>query len=251
MDAGYPLPLTAWNLPAPFTSGVDSVVPWPSGKLAFIRGDQMVLYNWLDGSVGPYPACFYRVAGPRRARREPTWRALLYATIDPKPTFFPDDHTPNLSGLWQAVLTHPPTPGFPMVYVDRWWGPDVTSAMLADPHVMAVFSSGSHAEWYTMHPEPCSNVRPDSMCHPPETFPTWREQIEGYVGRLWRSGAPFLAVCGSHQLISGARAGWQSVGHMGEPGHTVADELLNGYSRIPCFRQSEREVKPIVLEVPS
>ena len=38
---------------------------------------------------------------------------------------------------------------------------------------------------------------------------------------------------------------------MGEPGYTVADELLNGYSRIPCFRQSEREVKPIVLEVPS
>ena len=53
------------------------------------------------------------------------------------------------------------------------------------------------------------------------------------MGRLWRWSVPFLGVCGSHQLISGARAGWQSVGHMGEPGHTVADELLNGYSRIP------------------
>ncbi len=152
VDAGYPLPLTAWNLPAPFTSGVDSVVPWPSGKLAFIRGDQMVLYNWLDGSVGPIQPVLTAWPGLAALDASPTRRVILYATIDPKPILFPDDHTPNLSGLWQAVWTHPPTPGFPMVYIDRWWGPAVTSAMLADPHVMAVFSSGSHAEWYTDAP---------------------------------------------------------------------------------------------------
>ena len=49
IDDGYPLPLSAWNLPGNFNNGVDAALNGKAafnGKLYFFKGDQYVRYDW-------------------------------------------------------------------------------------------------------------------------------------------------------------------------------------------------------------
>ncbi len=54
VDEGYPMKLSAWNLPAPFSSGVDAAINGQgkyANKLYFFKGNQYLRYNWLNDTV--------------------------------------------------------------------------------------------------------------------------------------------------------------------------------------------------------
>lgn len=51
VDNGYPQPISAWNLPAPFDKGVDAALNGKEafeGKLYFFKGDQYMRYDWAS-----------------------------------------------------------------------------------------------------------------------------------------------------------------------------------------------------------
>jgi len=54
VDAGYPLALSAWNLPGDFASGIDAALNGQgkyAGKAYFFKGDQYVRYDWNRDKV--------------------------------------------------------------------------------------------------------------------------------------------------------------------------------------------------------
>lgn len=54
VDAGYPQNISAWNLPAPFSSGFDAVINGEgkyAGKLYFFKGNQYARYNWSTEKI--------------------------------------------------------------------------------------------------------------------------------------------------------------------------------------------------------
>jgi hypothetical protein len=60
IDPGYPLPLSAWNLPNDFCTGIDAAVNAPAnyggggkyyGKAWFFKGGEYVRYDWGSNSV--------------------------------------------------------------------------------------------------------------------------------------------------------------------------------------------------------
>jgi hypothetical protein len=57
VDAGYPKPLSAWNLPAKYNTGVDSALAGKgeyAGKVYFFKGGEYVRYDWdLDKADQP------------------------------------------------------------------------------------------------------------------------------------------------------------------------------------------------------
>lgn len=57
VDAGYPAPLSAWNLPGPFQAGVHAALNGERSfqdKAYFFLGDQYVAYDWVTDEVaGP------------------------------------------------------------------------------------------------------------------------------------------------------------------------------------------------------
>lgn len=234
VDPGYPLPLSAWNLPAAFSGGIDTAIPATNGTLAFIRGNTLVYYNWSNDAVtapqpvlSAWPSLSALDAAPKR-------RIILYATIDPAPD--KPGHEPSTSGLRRKLGSYFPTASSPPITIDQWWSPEVSSAMLADPHVLALWASGSFTEWYEMGP----GYRPE-----------WRAALEAWVGRMWwESNVPIFAVCGSHQLLSGVLVGWHSVGHM-TTGVNIAHELEYGPHLPPDPRPSERGARTLLKEASS
>ena len=60
VEAGYPLALTAWHLPADFTTGIDAALNGQgkyAGKAYFFKGNQYVRYDWAsDRLEAGYPA---------------------------------------------------------------------------------------------------------------------------------------------------------------------------------------------------
>ena len=73
VDPNYPASLSAWHLPAPFSSGVDAVfngfgqykVPAYFGKTYFFRGPEYVRYDWDSDTVdyGPAPLTAWGLTG--------------------------------------------------------------------------------------------------------------------------------------------------------------------------------------------
>jgi hypothetical protein len=54
VDAGYPMSLSAWNLPANFTTGIDGALNGQgkhAGKAYFFKGNQYVRYDWTNERV--------------------------------------------------------------------------------------------------------------------------------------------------------------------------------------------------------
>lgn len=54
VDSGYPQNLSAWKLPAPFSSGIDAVVNGQGayeGKLYFFKGNKYLRYDWATDKV--------------------------------------------------------------------------------------------------------------------------------------------------------------------------------------------------------
>jgi len=59
LDAGYPQPLSAWNLPADFATGIDAAINGVgqyAGKAYMFRGNKYLRYDWATDAVDPgYP----------------------------------------------------------------------------------------------------------------------------------------------------------------------------------------------------
>ncbi|MFT3764135.1 MAG: hemopexin repeat-containing protein [Minicystis sp.] len=54
IDAGYPQPLSAWKLPAPFSSGIDAALNGAESferYCYFFKGDQYIAYDWETDAV--------------------------------------------------------------------------------------------------------------------------------------------------------------------------------------------------------
>ena len=54
IDEGYPLPLSAWNLPEPFLSGIDAAINGYGlyeGKAYFFKEGQYVRYDWAEEQI--------------------------------------------------------------------------------------------------------------------------------------------------------------------------------------------------------
>jgi Hemopexin len=70
VDDGYPQPLSAWNLPGPFATGIDAALNGQGpyiGKAYFFRGNQFVRYDWLQNKVDdgyPQPLSAWSLPGP-------------------------------------------------------------------------------------------------------------------------------------------------------------------------------------------
>jgi GMP synthase-like glutamine amidotransferase len=135
-----------------------------------------------------------------------------------------DGHVPNFARLSQVDTTVDRA-----IYVDDWWGKNVTQAMLADPHTLAVYGSGSFTDWVNIY-----------------TQPDWRAWLEPYGQLLATTSVPVLAICGSHQLVAASLAGWGAVGHI-EPADgtrvAISDEA-DGVLRVPDPRIGEVGVYP-------
>jgi hypothetical protein len=69
VDAGYPLPVSVWNLPGAFASGVDAALEGIGsldGKAFFFRGNAYVRYDWASGTVDagyPLPISVWNLPG--------------------------------------------------------------------------------------------------------------------------------------------------------------------------------------------
>lgn len=225
--------LGAFDLPASFRSGIDAVVngagPY-EGKAFFFKGDQYVRYDWQAGRLDAgypkpiavnWPALLGLNASPRR-------RFLLYVTLDPAnhrnvSNGNPGLHASNLTGLNERVSYWNGE-----VQIADFWCPEISDSLLSDPHVLALFLSGSFTEWV-------------------EYFrnSSWRDQLDTYCDRIMGTQVPILAVCGSHQLVAYAYGGWQAVGHMsanGTPPISIAQEGVQGRFLAPNQRIGENGV---------
>ncbi|MET7621880.1 hemopexin repeat-containing protein [Streptomyces sp. NPDC005408] len=62
-----PSPLTAWNLPPAFASGIDSALTGQgsyAGKAYFFKGNQYITYDWATGAIsGPAPLSQWNLTG--------------------------------------------------------------------------------------------------------------------------------------------------------------------------------------------
>lgn len=216
----YASTLAAWNLPPAFATGIDAAINGQgayAGKAYFFKGDQYVRYDWASGGIDPgypraiadaWPALLGLADPPRR-------RLVLYVTIEP------DKHWRhgNVDGLQRLASQWRST-----TYVHDLWCSDVDDALLADPHLLAVFGSGSFAEWVGYF-----------------TDAAWRARLDAWCARIRAMRAPMFAVCGTHQLVAYAHGGWGAVGHMPPPGAGPIPIALeaDGVSRIPDPRIRE------------
>jgi GMP synthase-like glutamine amidotransferase len=198
-------PLSAWNLPEDFASGVDAVVNGSgphAGKAYFFKGERFVRYDWASGTVDTGYPQHIETGWPALAgiNDPPQRRVVLYITIDPADHHAADGsaggHGGNFTRLqavargWDAGL-----------FVDDFWAPTVGDAIRMDPHVLAFVMSGSFSEWV-------------------EAFrqTAWAAQLDAISSMIRTTNVPMLAVCGSHQLVAYAYGGWSAVGHMASNG---------------------------------
>lgn len=214
VDAGFPQPLTSWGLSGDFATGLDYAISDPDGRAYFVRDGDVVVYDWALDTVTSPAAIGDLLPALDNLDQPPTRRVILYVTIDPwesQVSLEPSirgvgsaSHGSNLQTVIAVMEGHQPTTR-PRTYVDPWWAPDVDASILDDPHVFAVVSGGSYTEW-----------------DDPTVDPGWHVWLQAYFERLFARSIPALAICGSHQGMSGALAGWQSVRHMSQEVNSVA-----------------------------
>jgi GMP synthase-like glutamine amidotransferase len=146
-------------------------------------------------------------------------RRIWYVTLDDTdPRLGVYSHAPNLAGLRRV------TDGLGL-HVEPIWMADLSDAHLTDPALLALFCAGSFPEWFAA----ANNL-------------AWRRQLDDYCELIRRIAVPMLAVCGSHQLVAAAFAGWDAVGHMaqvGQPSITMGEEFRRHCSLIPRPRSGE------------
>jgi GMP synthase-like glutamine amidotransferase len=113
------------------------------------------------------------------------------------------DHSPNITGLDIAARAFSPD-----LEVKRISWPELHAKTADDIesmyHPFMLFSGGSFTEWF--------HYGDDA---------TWRAQLDGYAAMIRSMDFPTLAVCGSHQFVAIAYAGWGAVGHMNNQGMPV------------------------------
>jgi len=154
---------------------------------------------------------------------------VWYLTIDDASDY---DHTANIEGLTAAATQR----GQGLTVERHWLGdlPDLTPQQL-DQQVFALMLAGSFPEWYTERDDPA-----------------WAAILDHLVRLIRGSSAPTLAVCGSHQAVARAFAGWDAVGHMvphGQPPVRVSQELAlpTPQNLIPDPRIGEFGTYPLLL----
>src|SRR5690348_9950748 len=90
-------------------------------------------------------------------------RTVLYVTIDPFNHRDEDGrlrgHGPNLARVREAVAT-----GSDEASVLDIWCADLTAEALAEPHLLALFLSGSYTEWVEAFRQPRWLAQLDSLC---------------------------------------------------------------------------------------
>jgi hypothetical protein len=121
-----PAPLSAWNLPSPFSSGVDAAVNGLGsylGRAYFFRGGQYVRYDWASNTVGP-----------------PTSLAAWHLPA------------PFLDGVDAAINGYGAREGKTFFFRDKQyatydWATDTTTAPrpLTDWNLVGMFANGIHA----------------------------------------------------------------------------------------------------------
>jgi GMP synthase-like glutamine amidotransferase len=225
-------PLSAWNLPAGFLSGIDAAVnglgPY-DGKLYFFKDDEFLSYDWAAGTIDPgYPQKISDGWSSLDGMTGfPLRRVILYVTIDPFDHHTSSDagyHEQNFQGLKRIAGAWRPD-----VFVDDFWCPQIDQTIINDPHLLALFLGGSGSEWVEVYRQL-----------------SWSAMLGTFCSLIKNTDVPILAVCGSHQLIAQAFGGWEAVAHMSEAGAppmTIAAES-DGVFRAPNPRIGERGVFP-------
>jgi GMP synthase-like glutamine amidotransferase len=220
--------LSAWNLPEHFLTGIDGAINGLgdfANKAYFFKGDEFIRYDWSTGQIdagypqsinGGWPALMGLAEATQR-------RMVLYITIDHDDHHETDGtagrHAPNFDNLRRIA-----TDWRANTFVDDFWCPQVVSSMLDDPHVLALFLSGSFDEWVEVFRQS-----------------TWASHLDRWCALIQAIDMPILAVCGSHQLIAHAYASWEAVGHMANADEApvpISDEADNVF-RAPNPRIGE------------
>lgn len=233
IDDGFPASISAWNLPAEFSQGIDAALNGQgqfAGEAYFFRGERYVRYNWgtglQDQPVLPIAGNWGGVAEGLAPAAQPTARKrkrIWYVTIDNEdrsldPVLWAG-HKPNFDQLVKTAQEWDP-----VVVVEPIWMPALVPALLEDDSLLALFLAGSFTEWIEARNSP------------------WREQLDTLCELIRTTRVPILAVCGSHQLTAVAFSGWGALAHMADQAgqrQPISAELADGIGRIPNPRSGE------------
>jgi GMP synthase-like glutamine amidotransferase len=269
-----------WNLPEPFSSGIDAALCGQgrySGYVYFFQGGQYARYSWQSGSVDlvaslanwAFPNLFSGgVEAVVNGQGQYTGKAYFfrrgqYIRYDWDTEQVDPGFPASLTAYWPTLL-EPTTLTrciVPYVTLDPYAGADdpENRANHRD-NVAGLRGIAAQADPPLIVPQLwCPNINQRVLCdrHVLALFlagsytewagyyadSVWREMLDTWVGLIRETNVPIFAVCGSHQLVASAYGGWSAVGHMTESGSPVPISTeSNGVPQIPNPRLHEQGI---------
>jgi GMP synthase-like glutamine amidotransferase len=269
---------TEWNLPEPFSSGIDAALCGQgsnSGYIYFFKGGQYARYSWQSGSVDlvasltdwGFPDPFSGgVDAAVNGQGQSASKAFFFKgseflrydwdtkQVDPG---FPA----SLTTQWPALQepTKVTRCVVPYVTLDPYAGGDDPEDRANHRDNMTGLSAiAAQADPIIIVQEfwcPNMNHHVLSDSHVLALFlsgsftewvgyytdPIWKEMLDNWVGLIRQTNVPIFAVCGSHQLVAMAYGGWLAVGHMTETGSPIPISTeSDGIPKIPSPRLHEQ-----------